>query len=213
MKERLFGVLILGVILSGSVLASDEGRGGAGAEVISINVKKLKDVYRNDEKMPAEIVLRNDTKDTIMFAKPLPGRERSYFILRLDEASLKNIGDENIKRKSKHPLLAAVSPDAEDIITLKPGEEYKVEVNIAELVGYLGLKPGVYNVRLVYTMWILAITEKPTYLKNQEGRINREWESNEIQIKIGDRESKSVPEEKSKEGPDQDSVLTEEEKP
>lgn len=212
MRKKLLEALILSVIVFVAIPFWNEGRGEEGEQMLpSFSVKKLQDVYLSDEKMPVEIMVKNNTRSDIWLCMPSVGRERSYFVLRLSEADLKNISDEKIRIRSTHPIIAAVSPDAKDVIMLKTEEEYKDTINVAELVNYLGLKAGAYNIRLVYTMWILILGEKPEYLKNREGEMRR-WQSNEIQIKIGDRGLQDFLKEHPKADTNRDGILTEEEK-
>ena len=163
--------------------------------------------------MPVEIGFKNNAKYPIKLCKPFPIEEESLFAIRLNEKHLVNIGDEKIKMKHKWPVAmrTKIDPYPESMVTINPGEEYKEKINIAEMVNELELTPGVYNAQLVYTMWVAILKEKPEYLKSKKGK-TREWESNEIEIKIADKELQKYLRMQPKADLNKDGILTEEEK-
>lgn len=181
-KMLILGMLAGLIICSAGNLFSNEAKGGE--EKMLFVAKPLEEIYILGEKMPVEISFKNNTKYPIRLCKPFPIEEKSLFRLRLNKEHLADITDEKIKRKHSHPRLPKIDPQGKSVLILNPGEEHKTEINIAEIVKELELKPGVYNVRLIYTMWIAILKEKVEHLKNKEGK-TREWESNEIQITIG----------------------------
>jgi len=186
MRRKLLAVLIILVVSLAGVSFSNEERSEGGEEkMISFSVERSKNVYLLGESMPVEINFRNNTKYPIKFTKPVPIEEKFLFAIKLDEKELAKISDEKIKRKHMFPtaIRTLIDPYPESLITLNPGEEYKTEINIAEMVKELELKPGTYKVRLIYTMWICILKEKIEYAENAKGK-TREWESNEIEITL-----------------------------
>lgn len=114
---------------------SNEGRG---EEMISFSVEKLKDVYSFGESIPVTIKLKNNANYSIKLYKSSFLKGELLFELKL---SKKSVEEEAILPK----IISAVDPSnvpAEWII-LKPKEEYSTELNIAELVRELKLKPGI----------------------------------------------------------------------
>jgi len=156
-------------------------------EDISFNVAEKEYKFVLSKEMPIEIIVTNHSGHPIKFRKNYSGQDNLLFKLILNEKHL--INDEI---KSKHNLsilkVAKIGDSPPDFfITLKPGEKYKLKVDISdmvdELVKDLNLECGTYNVRLVYTMWIQILKEKPEYAKNKNGK-TREWKSNEFTINL-----------------------------
>lgn len=184
MKWKLLTVLILLAVSIASIAFSNNKRGEEKDKMISFSAKKLRDVYRLGESMPVEIKFKNNTKYPIKFTKPFPIEEKSLFAIKIDKKDLAKITDERMKRNLLLPhIITLIDPSPKDIVILKPTEEYKTEINIAELVKELELKPGTYKARIIYTMWFSILKEKPEYAKNAKGK-TREWESSEIKITL-----------------------------
>ena len=183
MRGKLLAVLIILVVSLAGVSFSNEERSGGGEEkMISFSVKRLKNVYLFNKKMPIEINFKNKSKYSVKLCKVFVNKEELLFRLKLNE---EHLVDEKTKTRYNLSLLrrAKIDPSPKSIVTLKPREEYKTEIDIAEMVKELELKPGTYKVRLIYTMWISMLKEEPEYAKNAEGK-TREWESNEIEITL-----------------------------
>lgn len=175
-------------------------------------IKPLRGIYLLGEKMLAEISFKNNSKYPIKFSKNFPANEKLFFRLRLSEES---IHIEKMKEKHNRVISRRAKVDPNNIpaewVILKPTEEYKTNIDISELVGELGLKPGIYNIQLVYTMWILMLKDWPEYAKDKKGK-TREWESNKIEIKIGNKGLQDFLKVHPKADLNKDGILTEKEK-
>ncbi|MEA3346517.1 MAG: hypothetical protein U9Q21_00315 [Candidatus Auribacterota bacterium] len=180
MKWKLLAIVLFLVISVIGIAFSDAKKEGT---MISFSVKKMKDIYSLGQNMLIEVSFKNNSKYHVKLHKVSFGEEKLFFRLKLDD---KYLVSQKMKTKHNIALLrrAKIGDSLpESIITLKPTEEYKTEINIAEMVKELKLEPGTYKAQLVYTMWFSILKEKPEYAKNAKGK-TREWESNEIEITL-----------------------------
>ncbi|HEC66214.1 MAG TPA: hypothetical protein ENI23_13065 [bacterium] len=163
--KRVLTMLILLAIL----IPLNSGCGKKRREML-FTIKGLKEAYLLGEEMPVEIKFKNNTKYPIKLYK-------SY-----SPEGMKKLLSVEIKSEKQKtpPIRALISPDniPSKWVVLQPREEYKIKIDVKELLPFQ-IKPGVYNVKLIYNLYIIIYKdEKPEYSKNDT------WESNEIKITI-----------------------------
>jgi hypothetical protein len=215
--------LILFLIYSGSYCNTEDK--------VKIEIRATKDIYIIGEPINIEVKFKNCIEKEMLLYKYFTPLETFWEIkvFNKDLKELKSIEEDitgeksyyvydkekgiNVRVTKLFPMKYGSSGftplgGKENYISLKHEEEYKINVDISKDQFISKLKEGKYKIKLVYIGSLILFAKE----KDKYDKYSNDIESNEIELKLGDKELQGFLKENPSADLNKDGILTYEEK-